>query len=170
MWGVLLLIFCAQVLYVTMNTLRWMILIRGFRYASAGLSVVELVVYVYTLGLVVQNLDDPVKVIVYALGYAAGSLAGSWLEGRLALGMATVQVITERTSDLAAQLREHGFGVTTWDARGRDADRTVMLVNARRRRLRELLRRIDELEPNAVVLDIEPRSVRRGFMSRRLGV
>lgn len=169
MWTTLLLIFCAQVLYVTMNTLRWMILMRGFRHAAAGLSIFELVVYVYTLGLVVQNLDDPLKVVVYALGYAAGSLTGSWLEGRLALGMATVQVITERTSDLAGQLRDHGFGVTTWDARGRDAERTVMLVNARRRRLRELIRLIDELEPDAVVLDFEPRSIRRGFMARRLG-
>ncbi|HEX6987896.1 MAG TPA: DUF2179 domain-containing protein, partial [Bacillota bacterium] len=59
-------------------------------------------------------------------------------------------------------------GVTTWDARGRDAERTVMLVNARRRRLRELVRLIDELEPDAMVLDIEPRSIRRGFMARRI--
>ncbi|REJ38121.1 MAG: hypothetical protein DIU84_01630 [Bacillota bacterium] len=168
-WTTLLVIFGAQVVYVSLNTLRWMILMRGFRQAAAGLSVFEIIVWVYALGLVVQNLDDPVKILVYALGYAAGSLTGSWIEGRLALGMATVQVITHRGSDLAARLREYSFGVTTWDARGRDAERTVMLVMARRRRLRELIRLIDELEPEAVVLDLEPRSIRRGFMARRLG-
>ncbi|HEX6989498.1 MAG TPA: DUF5698 domain-containing protein, partial [Bacillota bacterium] len=155
MWLSLLLIYCAQIVYVSMSTVRFLILMRGFRYAAAGLSVFEIALYVYTLGTVVKELDNPYNIIVYALGFATGSLTGSWIEAKLALGMATVQVITRRTSTLAHRLREAGFGVTTWDARGRDAERTVMLVNARRRRLRELVRLIDELEPDAMVLDIE---------------
>ena len=168
MWQTLALIFLAQVLYVTMVTVRWMILIRGYRYVAAALSFFEILIYVYTLGIVVTQLNDASKVLVYALGFAAGALIGSWLEQWLAMGMATVQVITPRDSALAAVLREHGFGVTTWDARGRDAERAVMLISLRRRRLRELLQLVDEVEPTAVVLDLEPRSVRRGFLARRV--
>lgn len=165
---ILLFIFAAQVVYVTLVTMRWIILIKGGRYLASALSVVEVVIWVYTLGLVVTRLSDYRAIAAYALGYATGCVVGSWLESKLAFGTATVQVISSQGAELASTLRQQGFGVTTWQARGRDAARTILLIYLRRRLLGRLLRLIDELEPGAVVLDLEPRSIRRGFLARRL--
>lgn len=168
MWLTLILIFCAQIVYVTMLTLRWILLIRGARYVAAGISVIETLIYVYTLGVVVTQLDNSWNVVVYALGFAAGSLVGTWLEGKIAYGLSTIQVIVDEGSPLADKLREHGFAVTTWSAKGRDAERAVLMVFLPRRLRGHLLRLIDAIEPQAVILDIEPRAVKRGFFVRRV--
>ncbi|HEY8449998.1 MAG TPA: DUF5698 domain-containing protein [Bacillota bacterium] len=168
MWLPLLLIFTAQIAYVTMVTVRWILLLKGGRYIAAGLSFFEILLYVYTLSVVVTRLNNFWSIVVYALGYAVGSLVGTWIEGKIAYGTATIQVITPAGSCLPERLRQHGFAVTTWGARGRDAERLVALVFVRRRLRPRLLQLIDEIEPNAVVLDIEPRSIRRGFLARRV--
>ncbi len=160
----LVLIFLAQILYVSLVTVRWIILVRGARYWASALSFFEILVYAYTLSLVVSKLDEPVRLLVYAAGYAVGCLAGSWLEGRLAYGMAAVQVITPTASNLAQQLRLGGYVVTCWAGQGRDCDRQMSLIVLKRRHLDHLHRLIDRLEPTAVVLEIEPRSLRGGFL------
>lgn len=168
MWVALILIFAAQILYVTMLTLRWILLLKGARWVAAGLSFFEMLVYVYTLGAVVTQLDNVWNVLVFALGFAAGSLVGSWLEEKIAYGMSTVQVITDAGSPLASRLRAHGFAVTTWAAQGRDGDRTVLVVFLRRKLFGHLVKLVEEIEPDAVILDIEPRAIRRGFIARRV--
>src|SRR5690606_23153126 len=92
-WEVLT-IFVAQVIYVSTLTVRWIILLRGSRWLAAAISVGEVMIYVYALGLVVTNLDQPIKLVVYAVGYATGSLLGTFIEERLAFGHVVLQVIT----------------------------------------------------------------------------
>ena len=168
MWLTLLLIFVAQITYVTMVTVRWILLFKGARYIAAAVSFFEMLVYVTTLGFVVTRLTDPWSVLVYALGYAAGTLVGTWIEAKIAYGICTLQAIVPAGSPLAERLRAHGFAVTTWSAQGRDAERCVLLIFMRRRLRARALELIDEIEPSAVVLDLEPRSIRRGFLVRRV--
>lgn len=168
MWWDVLFIFALQVVYVSLMTLRWILLLKGNRYPAAALSVLEVIIYVYALGLVVSRLGDWPRLLAYAFGYAAGSLAGSRLEELLAYGYTAVQVVVNTPTELPRVLREHGFGVTTWPASGRDGHREVLLVVLRRRWTTELFRLIETHEPGAFTLLLEPRSFRGGFLSRRL--
>lgn len=167
MWDVFV-VFIAQVIYVSMMTLRWILLMKGQRYQAAGLSVIEVIIWVYALGLVVGNLHNPARLLAYAVGYGVGSLVGTWLEARLAFGYMTVQVIAPAGTGLSQALRERGFGVTTWRGSGRDGDREIIMVVARRRWGKQLYEVIDSIAPQAFVLAIEPRGFRGGFMTRRL--
>ena len=97
----LLIIFLAQATYVSVNTVRWIILVKGRRLLASAISFFEVILWVYALGLVVSQLSDPVKVATYALGYAVGALVGSKIEERLALGYVLFQVITTRIGELA---------------------------------------------------------------------
>lgn len=161
-------IFALQVVYVSIMTLRWIILLKGQRYLAASISVLEISIYVYALSLVITQLGNPLRVLTYAVGYAAGSLVGSWLEERLAFGYLTVQIITESPRQLPKALREAGFGVTAWKASGRDGEREVLMVVARRRWERRLYEIIDRVAPQSFVLSMEPRAFRGGFLTRRL--
>ena len=163
-----LVIFVAQVVYVSMMTLRWILLLKGQRYLAAALSVLEISLYVYALSLVVAQLGDLLRLLTYSVGYAVGSLVGTWLEERLAFGYLTVQVITRRATGLSQALREAGFGVTSWPASGKDGEREVLMVVARRRWGERLYELIDQVAPNSFVLAIETRGFRGGFLSRRL--
>lgn len=164
----ILVIFALQVVYVSIMTLRWIILLKGQRYLAAGISVGEIAIYVYALSMVVSQLGNPARVLMYALGYAAGSLVGSWLEQRLAFGYLTVQIITESPRQLPKALRDAGFGVTAWKASGRDGEREVLMVVARRRWERRLYEIIDRVAPQSFVLSMEPRAFRGGFLTQKL--
>lgn len=160
----LFIIFAAQIVYVSLVTVRWIILVRGARYLASAMSFVEILVYAYTLSLVVSKLDEPVRLVVYAAGYAVGCLVGSFLEQRIAYGMAAVQVIVPSHSRLQDALRDAGFPVTEWSGQGRDAERQLYLLILKRRQLGCLNALIDRFEPSAVVLEIEPRSLRGALM------
>lgn len=163
----LLLIFVLQATYVTITTVRWIILVRGMRYLASFISFFEIMLYVVALGLVVNQLSDPLRVLVYALGYAAGSLTGSLVEERLAIGFSLYHIITT-DSTLATKLRAEGLGVTCWTGQGRQGDRQVLLVVSRRRWGRQLLKLVSDLDPQAFVVQTEPKNFRGGFMLKLL--
>ena len=49
LWRDVVVIFFAQVVYVTVMTVRWILLLKGNRYPAAVISIFEVIVYVYTL-------------------------------------------------------------------------------------------------------------------------
>lgn len=168
LWRDVLVIFSAQVVYVTMMTVRWILLLKGHRLPAAAISVFEVILWVYALGLVVSQLGDFTRIVFYALGFATGQLVGSRIEELLAVGHTTVQIVTNSPTRLPAVLRQNGFGVTTWTGTGRDGQREIVLVVLQRRRTGELFRLVEEHEPHAFTLLMEPRSFRGGFLTKRV--
>lgn len=160
----LLIIFLLQVVYVGINTVRWIILMRGGRYLAAFISFFELILYVVALGMVVTKLNDPLRVGVYAFGYAVGALAGSWVEEQLALGFTIFHIIAPPGSPLPAKLREAGLGVTAWEAEGREGGRLVLMAVGRRRWNRQIMRLVEEVDPRAFVVRTEPQAFKGGFL------
>jgi uncharacterized protein YebE (UPF0316 family) len=63
-------------------TLRVALAARGRRLAASGTASVEALLFVLAFGRVVDALDDPVRLLGYALGVAAGTFAGLTLEAR----------------------------------------------------------------------------------------
>lgn len=161
----LLAILVLQVLYVSVMTVRWIILVRGGRWLASAVSFVEVIIYVIGLGLVFSDLKDPLKVLVYALGYAVGALAGSYVEEKLALGNTVFQIITREPDRLVPALRDVGLGVTAWPAQGRDGPRGLLMVVARRRWVPELMKVIAEVDPRCFVVRLEPQALHGGFLS-----
>jgi uncharacterized protein YebE (UPF0316 family) len=67
---ILLMIFCIQIVYVSLLTMRTILTLKGQRYQAAAISLVEVLIYITGLNLVLKNLDDPKNLIVYCIGYA----------------------------------------------------------------------------------------------------
>ena len=162
----LMIIFLLEALFVAVMTCRWIILIRGSRYIAAFVSFFEQILQVIALGMVMIKLDDPLRIIAYALGYAFGSIAGSVIEERLAIGYAVYQIVTYPESQLAHKLREAGIGVTVWQASGREGERQVLMAVIRRKWGSNLLRMVEELDSRAFVVRIDPQAFKGGFLLR----
>ncbi|MEA4933264.1 MAG: DUF5698 domain-containing protein, partial [Lawsonibacter sp.] len=90
-----LLIISMNVVYVSMNTLRTILVIKGQRLIASVISVFEIGVYLCGLTIVLQNLDRPINVVAYCIGYGAGVYIGSKIEQYLALGYVDVQIIVD---------------------------------------------------------------------------
>jgi uncharacterized protein YebE (UPF0316 family) len=160
-------IFVIQIVYVSAMTLRMILVLKGRRYLAAAISALEIVIYVLGLNLVLQHLGHALSLVVYAAGYAAGILAGSWIEEKIALGYVTLKVITnDARGSMAEDLRRNGYGVTSWIGYGRDGERLVLEVLAKRNSQKRLYRTILAIDPKAFVVTLEPKQLHGGFWVR----
>lgn len=150
---------------VSLATTRMLLTVRNARLQVALIGFFEVLVWLIAAGTAIQHLDSPWHVVGYAGGFAAGSVVGLWLEERLALGLARIQIIArDRGRELADTLREDGFGVTELEGRGRDGPVEVVQTVVRRRQTPAVLAHVDRWDPDAFVSVEEPRAVRRGWL------
>jgi len=166
-----LIILAVQVTYVSMYTIRMIFTLKGRYYLASTISTVEVFIYMSGLTLVLSRLDNHWNLFAYCIGYGLGILTGSIIEEKMALGYVMVQIITSRENACVAEkLREKGFGVTTWLAEGRDADRFVLEVMAKRKNESCLYKMVDSLCPGAFVISHEPRHFRGGYWMQKVRV
>jgi uncharacterized protein YebE (UPF0316 family) len=59
-----------NVIYVSLNTLRTIFVIKGRRLLASLISMGEVFVYLTGLTIVLQNLDKPWNIVAYCAGYA----------------------------------------------------------------------------------------------------
>lgn len=150
---------------VSLATTRMLLTVRNARLQVAFIGFVEVLIWLVAVGTAIQHLDSPWHVMGYAGGFATGSVVGLWLEERLALGLASVQIVCrEGGRKLAEALRAEGFGVTELEGRGREGPVEVVQTVVRRRQTAAVLDHVDRWDPDAFVSVAEPRAVRRGWL------
>src|SRR3970040_598006 len=89
----LIIIFTLRLLDVGMATVRIVLLGRGRRGPAAALGFVEALIWVLAITRVLGGLNDPARMVAFALGFAAGTYLGSVVEEWLALGQALGRVL-----------------------------------------------------------------------------
>ncbi|MGI2329487.1 DUF2179 domain-containing protein [Planococcus sp. YIM B11945] len=163
-WIMVAIIFAINVVYVSISTIRMILTLKGYRNIAALISMFEITIYIVGLGLVLDNLDQIQNLIAYALGYASGVIVGSKIEEKMALGYIMVNVITMEESDhLPNILREKGYGVTDWEAKGRDGGRQTMQILTPRKMELRLYDTIKAIDPKAFIMAYEPKNIHGGF-------
>jgi len=163
----LLLIFTAKIVEVSIGTLRGILIVKGYRTPGVLLSLVEIILWVFVASRVITGLaDSPMKGIAYALGFSAGVYFGSLLEQKLAVGKLLVQTITtEKTGlEIAAILREQGYGVTIVDAKGKMEKRSILMVYTNRRGSSLIIATILKIDPNAMIVQNDVSTLVGGFI------
>ncbi|QNK40298.1 DUF2179 domain-containing protein [Caproicibacter fermentans] len=165
----ILLIIGINIVYVSINTLRTILVIKGQRLFASVISVFEVGVYLFGLTIVLKNLDKPVNIIAYCIGYGAGVYIGSLIEQYLALGYVEFQIIVDSVEqDLPRLLREKGYGVTSWNGEGKDGLRLVLRVLAKRSNEKKLMKYLNEIAPSAFVISYEPKNFIGGFWTKNI--
>lgn len=168
----LAMIFLINFAYVALNTIRFMLTMKGYRILAPLLSMIEITIYVLGLSLVLNRLDDPLNLLVYALGYAIGISVGIKIEDKLALGYIMVTTIlptnTAEEKSLPRVLRENGYGVTQSYAEGREGERMVLEILSPRSNERDLYRLIKEIEERAFIISYEPKYISGGFWTKKI--
>lgn len=150
---------------VSLATTRMLLAMRNARLLVPVIGFFEVLVWLFAAGTAIQHLESPWHVVGYAGGFATGNLVGLWLEERLALGLASIQVISRLGGvELAEALRDQGFGVTELAGQGREGPVEVVQTVVRRRQIKEVMAHVDRWDPDAFVSVEEPRAIRRGWL------
>ena len=163
-----LLIFFLRCVDVSLGTLRMILTIQGKRTLSAILGFIEVSVFITAVASVVSGPLDPLRIVAYGGGFAAGTYLGMTLDRLIGLGDVVVRVITKSHKQLVPALAAVGFGLTLVDGRGgRGSEVGVVFSVCHRKRLHELLGIIRQVDRSAIVTVQEVRQQVHGFFSRK---
>ncbi|MBI3406983.1 MAG: DUF2179 domain-containing protein [Planctomycetes bacterium] len=143
-------IFLAEMCVVTLGTLRIIFVARGRKYLAPLLGFFEILTWLFAIGQVMQNLDNAACFLAFAFGFTLGNFLGILIENKLALGMATVRVITPNDpSRLIDRLRAADFGVTCVAGQGAAGPVQIVITVVKRRQLSDVVDLIETHAPQA---------------------
>ena len=147
-------IFLLRLLDQTLGTLRILYVNKGKPLFGAILGFIESAIWIVAISQVIQDLNDPFLIFGYALGFAAGTIMGSYIENTIAIGDIVVRIFVPKDSDsekVAKELRINGLGVTIINGEGMQGEVTIAWCVTPRKRLKEVIRIISEITPDAYV-------------------
>ena len=160
-------VFLAKLFEVSLATMRLVLINRGEKLKGAIIGFVEIMIWAILASNVLSDLsEDPFKLVVYCLAFSCGNYVGVILEGKLAIGVAQIQVVvsTGKTSALSTALREKGFGVTAVAGDGMEGPVDILMIYVKRKSVPEALTIINEFSPQAVITINDVRHRRNGYL------
>ena len=147
-------VFLLRLIEQALGTLRSLYVNKGKPKLGALLGFIESAIWVVAISQVIKDLNDPLLIIGYALGFAAGTISGSYIESTIAIGNVVVRVFIERNENselLANELRANDFGVTVINGQGRDGEVSIAWCVTPRKKVKQLLGIVSEITPDAYV-------------------
>lgn len=163
---ILILIFLGKIIEVSLMTVRTVLLTRGEKLLASIIGFVEVVLYLYLISYVLIGIsENPYKIIIYSLGFAAGNFIGSVFEEKLAMGIVTINAITSIQDGeyMAGLLREKNIGVTMLDANGRNEVRKMLIIHIKRKKKEEVLKLFQDKQINCVISVNDTKLVHGGY-------
>jgi|LSQX01.3.fsa_nt_gb uncharacterized protein YebE (UPF0316 family) len=159
-----LLIFIVRVVGMALDMVRIVLGMRNKHAIAWVLGFIEMIIYVLSINIVLKDVNNVLKVVAYAAGFATGGVVGMWIEGKLAIGYAHMIIITQLPgSELADTLRQNDFAVTEIPAEGKEGDVWLCDLTVRRKQVKEVEDLARSVDPDAFITveDITP--IRRGY-------
>lgn len=91
-----ILIFTLRVINNVIGTVRLILVSRGQRYWSFAFAALESLLFAYTAGQVITDLENLPKLAAYVFGFAVGGIVGMQVENRFVKAYDCVTVIASR--------------------------------------------------------------------------
>lgn len=146
-------IFISKILENAISTLRMIVLANGRKIISAILNLIIALIWVISTTLVITNIQkDYFKIIVFALGSFIGSLIGSIMEEKIALGSNMLFVISEKEEKIIKEL--HKFDISNYIV-----NNNIIVIIVTRRLRKKLLKSIRSIDNNSAIISLNARKL-----------
>jgi uncharacterized protein YebE (UPF0316 family) len=164
-WVILpILIFIARVIDVTFGTMRIIFISKGERILAPIFGFFEIMVWLFAIGQVMQNLTNLTYYLAYAGGFATGNFVGMYIEEKLAMGTLVIRIITNKdASNLIGALKLKNYGITIVDAQGATGEVKIVFTVIKRKNVDEIVSMIKQFNPKAFFSIEEVRVAREGI-------
>jgi uncharacterized protein YebE (UPF0316 family) len=96
---------------------------RNARMAVPVLGFFEVLIWIFAVGSAIRNMGSLWHVLGYASGFAVGNVVGLWLEEKLAMGLASIQIVSRSGGVELAGARIRSDGVAGSGARRQSRNR-----------------------------------------------
>jgi uncharacterized protein YebE (UPF0316 family) len=157
------LVFLARIVDVSIGTMRIIYVSRGLKVVASVCGFFEVLIWLLAITQIMQALNNVIMYVTYAGGFAAGNYVGIVIEGKLAVGMVAMRVITtEDATELIERLRESRYGVTTMAARGISGKVRLIFTIVKRKDMRVIADTVRTFNPKAFISIEDVRMVSEG--------
>lgn len=164
-----IIIFLAKVVENAVTTLRLIVVSNGKKIIGAILQGVGAVIWICVTGLVVTNiLEDPGKIIAFALGSIVGSYLGCIIEEKIALGNTLLTVIVEERLEatISEKIRENNFAVTSTKGKGKEKERSILFIFLPRKKISLVLKMIKSIDNDALIISENAFRIYGGYLEK----
>jgi uncharacterized protein YebE (UPF0316 family) len=145
-----LLILLARVMDVSLDTIRVIMVAKGYRRIAPFVGFFQVLIWIITITRIMAHLGIWTTYVGYAAGFALGTYVGMKIEGKLALGYELLRVITRAdASKLIKELTDKGYHITFVDGMGKDGKVGILFIVQSRKVIKEIIGLIKQLNPNA---------------------
>ena len=165
-----LFIFTLKFVEVAISTLRIVIVTKGEREKGAIIAFFEVMLWVFVVTLVLDDLmSDPLKIVIYGAAFASGNYVGSMLEEKLALGTINITAIVSAQEGriIAKGMRDQGYALTVTPGEGRDGARHILNLHIHRKKITQTINALKELSPGVVITINDIRPIYGGYRGLR---
>lgn len=152
---VCLLICGAKILEISIQSVKTVCMVKGQKVVAAVLGFIECMVWGLVVSSVITSLSDNFMLLfAYCLGYASGLYLGSIIEGKIALGTSSIQLMVnnEYIDDVGNYLKEKGHGFTILEGKGSKSEMFVVIVVLPRKEVKDFMSEIRTLCNNKVFM------------------
>lgn len=149
---------------VTIGTFRTILVVQGKKYLAGMAGFVEVLIWIFAMKFIVDNMDETINLFAYATGFGIGNILGITLEEKVALGYVQINIISKHFSDkIANALRSSKYGVTIVPAEGGTGGLAILIIIIRRKDMKMVRKIIDSID-SAAFITIQHSRPYRGFI------
>jgi uncharacterized protein YebE (UPF0316 family) len=147
-----LIIMVMRICDVTIGTMRTILVVQGRKYLAGLAGMIEVLIWVFAIRYIFQNLDVIMNLFGYAIGFGIGNVLGITLEQKIGLGFAQLNIISRVASaQIAESLRKQKFGVTILPAHGVTGNVTIIVVIVPRKYQKKIIKLIESIDPDTFI-------------------
>jgi uncharacterized protein YebE (UPF0316 family) len=162
-----LLIFASRILDVTIGTIRIIFLSKGLKRLAPVFGFFEILIWLVAIRQLMSGVTNVAAFIAYAMGFAAGTFIGMFVEEKLSIGQVIIRIITRASgTKLASRLRLMGYKITELPARGERGEVSIIFTVINRKDLSPVEEIINNFNPNAFYSIEDVRFVKEGPLAK----
>jgi uncharacterized protein YebE (UPF0316 family) len=149
--GALLIMFM-RICDVSIGTMRTILVVQGKKYYAGLAGMIEVLIWVFAIRYIFQNLDEVINLFGYAIGFGIGNILGITIEQKIGLGFAQLNIISRSASEKIIELlRKQKYGVTVLPAQGATGQLSIIVVIVPRKFQKKLIKLIESVDSQAFI-------------------
>ena len=156
-------VFFARIVDVSIGVVSTMEVVKDRTTRAAILAFFEVLIWfvVARSALTTSNMNYIIA-IFYALGYACGTLFGSYLSKKLIRGSASIEVISSIIKEKEIKIiKSKGYGISSITL---DNNKKMLYIQVDNRRIKELLNIIKSIDNKAFITVSDTKIVTNGYV------